>query len=172
MKNILRAFFAFIITASCTFNSQNITNSYESTLEKLLKLQGEQLPNISRIPQNYHEVEKERGFEFHSYRREKKSEPYLIIKLDSRGGFVSALYYPFLENVKLNRETFFKIVPTVDWVKNEYPLSADDRTLKTSYDSIQKNILLGVYEINDREIHFIQLGSQAEPARLNDQFLF
>lgn len=172
MKNILCAFFAFTISASCTFTSKNVTSSYESTLEKLVKLQGEQLPNISRIPQNYHEVVKERDFEFHSYRRDTKSEPYLIIKLDSRGGFISALYYPFLEKVKLNRETFFKIVPAVDWVKNESPLSADDRTLKTSYYSIQKNILLGVYEINDREIHFVQLGSQAEPARLNDQFLF
>jgi hypothetical protein len=172
MKNILCAFFAFTISASCTFISKNVTNSYESTLEKLVKFQGEQLPNISRLPQNYHEVEKERDYEFHSYRRDKNSEPYLLIKLNSKGAFISALYYPLLENVKLNKETFFKIVPAVDWVKNEYPLSADDRTLKTSYYSIQKNILLGIYEINDREIHFVQLGSQVEPAKLNDQFLF
>lgn len=72
----------------------------------------------------------------------------------------------------MRKEEVFKEVGDLGWEKSEKHVSHDDLTIKALYLNKQRKILFGLYEINDREIHFIQVGSELELVEMKDFFLF
>ncbi len=96
----------------------------------------------------------------------------MILKYTPSDKFISALYFPTLESKKLNKEELFRVFVAHDWEKKEENLSEHDLTLKVMHLSKQKNVLFGFYEIKDRSIQFVYLGTGAAPASFNDLFLF
>jgi L-rhamnose mutarotase len=170
----MRIFIILIIMMilSCSVTQNSINNSKMSTLEIISKLNIENSIDRKKIDEDLFKKDSNPDFTLFSYKKKNSSLPYLILKYTPSDKFISAVYFPTLESKKLNKEELFRVFVAHDWEKKEENLSEHDLTLKVMHLSKQKNVLFGFYEIKDRSIQFVYVGSESAPASFNDLFLF
>lgn len=173
MKSVILIITFIVLLYSCSIERVSpIPANTNSTLTELLEMKNHRGAGLSRSKSDFHSVIEESGFILHSYRKKKDSEAYLIIKLNNKGNFVSAVYYPFLEQIELKKEDIFKMFETQDWKRKTENVAHDDMTQKVYYLSKKENVLFGFYEIDQRKVHFVSIGSEYECETIVDMFLF
>lgn len=143
-----------------------------STLREILKIRKMETVDLSCFKNDLHEIKQEAEFTYYSYFKKKEKIPYLIIKLKNQRLFMSALYYPAGEMINISKDHLFELFTVSDWKREEEQVSPDDKTLKVYFLSKLENILFAYYEINQKEIHFISVGSSLEPETIKDLFIF
>ena len=158
--------------SSCSLSQKSIYDSKISTLKIITTMSSENGLDRKELNFDLIKTEKKSDSIIYSFKKKNNYLPYLISKYSEGGKFISALYFPTLEHKIIKKEELFDVLGLNGWEKKQDQLSAHDLTLKVLYLNKFKNVMFGFYEINERNVQFIYVGSDADPASFRDLFLF